>query len=280
MSRVANTNAEVIAEFRANRGAVAAPYDDPPPMLLLHTIGARSGQEHIVPMRCQPDGDTLYVFGSAHGSARHPDWYYNVIAHPDFVIEKGTETIPVRASELHGAEREAVFARQAARFPIFAEYEQRTGRKIPVIRLDRRAAEHEETMGTRRETADQDGEEWTPVNEKTSLIAQVERDVLSWPGVSKEFRPSAVGDATIYWLGKRQLGHIHGDGVADLQFPKAVHDELIASGRAKPHRGGFAAVVSYTMHGPEDVPGAVELFRLSYDRVSAATERSGRRSAA
>ena len=114
-----------------------------------------------------------------------------------------------------------------------------------------------------------------------SLVALVERDVLGWPGVSKEFRRSPVGDATIYWLGKRHLGHIHIDGVADLQFPKTVHDELIAAGRAEPHRGGFATVVSYAMRGPEDVPGAVELFRLSYERVSAAVEaRAQRRGAA
>jgi hypothetical protein len=68
MAKVADTNAEVIAEFRANGGEVAAPYPDPPPMLLVHTIGARSGREHIVPMRCQVDGDILYTFGSAHGS--------------------------------------------------------------------------------------------------------------------------------------------------------------------------------------------------------------------
>ena len=131
-------NAPVIAEFRANRGEVAAPYDDPPPMLLLHTIGTKSGREHVVPMRCLPDGDRLYVFASAHRSERHPDWYHNVIAHPDFTIEKGTETIPVHANEVHGAERDAVFARQAAKFPVFAEYERTLRRTIPVIRLERR----------------------------------------------------------------------------------------------------------------------------------------------
>jgi deazaflavin-dependent oxidoreductase (nitroreductase family) len=132
-------NAEVIAEFRANKGEVAAPYDDPPPMLLIHTIGARSGRVHTVPMRCLPDGDALYIFASAHGSARHPDWYHNIIANPDIVIEKGTETIAVHATEAVGAEREAIFGRHAARFPIFQEYQQRTGRTIPVIRLDRRS---------------------------------------------------------------------------------------------------------------------------------------------
>jgi deazaflavin-dependent oxidoreductase (nitroreductase family) len=131
-------NAEVIAEFRANAGEVAAPYPDPPPMLLLHTIGARSGREHVVPMRCLPDGDAWYVFGSAHGSEHHPDWYFNLVAHPDIDIELGAETIPVRAVELHGAERDTVFARQAARFSTFADYERRLARTIPVFRLDRR----------------------------------------------------------------------------------------------------------------------------------------------
>jgi deazaflavin-dependent oxidoreductase (nitroreductase family) len=131
-------NAEVIAEFRANKGEVKAPYDDPPPMLLLHTIGARSGKEHVVPMRALPVGDSLYVFASAHGSARNPDWYHNLVAHPEITIEKGTETIPVRATEVRGEERDAIFARQAARFPVFADYQRRLERTIPVIRLDRR----------------------------------------------------------------------------------------------------------------------------------------------
>lgn len=140
-------NAEVIAEFRANHGEVAAPYDDPPPMLLLHTIGARSGKEHIVPMRGLADGESLYVFASAHGSDRQPDWYYNLVANPDITIEKGTETLPVRATVLHGTEREVIFARHAARFPVFAEYERKLARTIPVVRLDRRQARDSEQEG-------------------------------------------------------------------------------------------------------------------------------------
>jgi len=138
VSEEQDLNAGVIAEFRANRGDVAAPFDDPPPMLLLHTIGAWSGREHVVPMRCLPDGDTLYIFASAHGSDRHPDWYYNIVANPDITIEKGTETIPIHATELTGADRDTVFARQAARFEVFADYERKLDRTIPVIRLHRR----------------------------------------------------------------------------------------------------------------------------------------------
>lgn len=139
MSQEQDWNRAVIAEFRANGGAVAAPYDDPPPMLLVHTIGARSGREHIVPMRAMPDGAALYIFASAHGSPRNPDWYHNLVAHPDIVVELGTDTVPVHATELHGPERDRIFARHAARFPTFAEYERKLERTIPVIRLDRRS---------------------------------------------------------------------------------------------------------------------------------------------
>jgi deazaflavin-dependent oxidoreductase (nitroreductase family) len=144
-------NAEVIGEFRTNGGKVAAPYDDPPPMLLVHTIGARSGKEHVVPMRGLPDGESLYVFASAHGSDRQPDWYSNLVANPDITIEKGTETLEVRATVLHGAERDAIFARHAARFPIFSEYERKLARTIPVIRLDPREARTGDSKGGKQD---------------------------------------------------------------------------------------------------------------------------------
>ncbi len=135
---VAETNAQVIAEFRANQGVVEAPYPDPPPMLLVHTTGRRSGREHVTPMRCLPEGDHWHIFGSAHGSDRHPDWYLNLVANPDITIEIGTDTVPVRATVLEGEERDRVFALQAERFPTFAEMQARLERTIPVVRLDRR----------------------------------------------------------------------------------------------------------------------------------------------
>lgn len=131
-------NAEIIAEFRANQGVVAAPYDYPPPMLLIHTVGARTGKEHLVPMRGIPEGDSFYIFASAHGSDRNPDWYHNLIAHPDIDIELGAGTVPVRATEVVGYERDRIFGRHAARFPVFAEYERKLTRTIPVVRLDPR----------------------------------------------------------------------------------------------------------------------------------------------
>jgi hypothetical protein len=73
-------------------------------------------------------------------------------------------------------------------------------------------------------------------------LASIEREVLSWPGVNRDPDRSHV---SVYRFGRRQIGHVHHDGVADLPFPRAVHDGLISDGLAEPHRGGFRAVVSY-----------------------------------
>ena len=116
------------------------------------------------------------------------------------------------------------------------------------------------------------------------LLARVEREVLGWPGVSKERGGGGRGrggfwvpPATIYKLGRRQIGHLHDTGVADLAFPRVVHDQLISDGRARPHGDGFPGVVSYHIREPVDVPRVVELFRRSYDRARAAAERRNER---
>lgn len=111
------------------------------------------------------------------------------------------------------------------------------------------------------------------------LLERIEHEILGWPGVSKDPErggPGGLG-VTVYRLGRRQIGHIHHDGVADLQFPKAVHDGLISTGRAEPHRGGFSAVVSYRIRSREDIPGAIELFRMGYDRAEAHEARLAER---
>jgi hypothetical protein len=112
------------------------------------------------------------------------------------------------------------------------------------------------------------------------LLEMVEGEVLSWPGVSKEKGGGGRGKggfwvppATVYRFGRRHIGHIHDTGVADLTFPRKIHDELIVDGRAKPHGAGFAGVASYHIREPEDVPGVVELFRMSYDRAKESAER-------
>lgn len=99
------------------------------------------------------------------------------------------------------------------------------------------------------------------------LLALVEREVLGWPGVTKE--PGRFA-STAYKLGRREIGHVHRNGVADLMLPKAVRDQLIADGRAEPHQAGIRGGVSYRLREPEDVSQAIALFRLSYDRLNTA----------
>ena len=81
------------------------------------------------------DDDRYLVFASKAGADTHPDWYHNLIAHPNVQIEVGDETINVHAEETTGPERDTLFARQASLYPAFAEYQRQTKRIIPVMAL-------------------------------------------------------------------------------------------------------------------------------------------------
>jgi len=134
MTDATDFNAHTIAEFRANHGQVGGNFAGAP-MLLLHTVGARSGAPRVNPVMYMADGDRYLVFATKAGSDSNPDWYYNLLAHPEIQIEVGDETLTVQAVELHGAERDADYAEQARRYPGFAAYERQTERIIPVIAL-------------------------------------------------------------------------------------------------------------------------------------------------
>ena len=129
-------NRRVIETFRANGGEVGGPYAGST-LLLLTSIGARSGRPHTTPLVYLADGERLVVFGTKGGAPTNPDWYYNLRANPDAAIEVGTETIRVRATIASGEERERLFAAQAERRPHFAEYAAKTRREIPVVVLER-----------------------------------------------------------------------------------------------------------------------------------------------
>ena len=127
-------NRRNIEEFRANHGRLGGQFEGAP-VLLLHSKGARSGEERVNPMMYMADGDRYLVFASAAGADRNPAWYHNLVAYPDAAIEVGDDRLEVHAVELHGAERDAKYAVQAERYPGFAEYERKTTRKIPVLAL-------------------------------------------------------------------------------------------------------------------------------------------------
>jgi deazaflavin-dependent oxidoreductase (nitroreductase family) len=130
-------NQRVIEEFRASGGRVGGPFEGRT-LLLLHHIGAKTGTERVNPVAYQRVGDAYAVFASKGGAPTNPDWYHNLVAHPDVTAEVGTETIPVRARVAQGAEREAIFTRQKAQWPGFADYEAATARVIPVVVLEPR----------------------------------------------------------------------------------------------------------------------------------------------
>jgi deazaflavin-dependent oxidoreductase (nitroreductase family) len=128
-------NAKIIDEFRANAGKVGGPFDNAL-VLLLHTRGAKTGQERVNPVVYQALGDALAVFASKGGAPSNPDWYHNLIANPDVKVEVGTDTIDVRARVVEGEEREPIWEKQKQLMPGFAEYEQKTSRQIPVVLLE------------------------------------------------------------------------------------------------------------------------------------------------
>jgi deazaflavin-dependent oxidoreductase (nitroreductase family) len=78
------------------------------------------------------------VFASKAGADTHPDWFHNLVAHPEVTVEIGADTLPMRATPLEGSERDRIYAEQARLVPGFAEYEAKTERVIPVVALDPR----------------------------------------------------------------------------------------------------------------------------------------------
>ena len=130
-------NQGIIDEFRANEGRVGG-YFDGASILLLHTTGARTGHARVNPLVYLPDGDRYVIIASKGGAPTNPDWYHNLLANPDVEIEVGTETIPVRATVIEDdEERTALYARQVERREGFADYLEKTDRRIPVIALER-----------------------------------------------------------------------------------------------------------------------------------------------
>ena len=136
MSDANDWNRRIIEVFRANGGKVGGMFEGRP-LLLLHHVGARTGIERLNPLAYQRVGQSYAVFASKGGAPRNPDWYYNLLAHPDVSIELGDEQLPVRARVASGEERNRIWNAQKAAIPTFADYEQSAGgRVIPVVVLD------------------------------------------------------------------------------------------------------------------------------------------------
>ena len=136
MSSFNNFNQTVITEFRGNGGKVGGPFANMS-LLLLTTIGAKSGQPRIAPLAYTTDGDHFVVIASKGGAPTNPDWYYNLLANPTVTVEIGQERFQARASVAEGQERERLYAQVGAQLPQFLEYQQKTSRQIPIVALER-----------------------------------------------------------------------------------------------------------------------------------------------
>ncbi len=132
-------NRQTVEEFRATKGKVGGMWEGRP-LLLLTTTGAKSGQPRTNPVMYLREGDRLFVFASKGGAPSHPDWYHNLLAHPEVTVEIGDQTYTATAKPVTGEERDHVYARWAQMYPQFREYQEKTSRTIPVIELVPRGA--------------------------------------------------------------------------------------------------------------------------------------------
>lgn len=128
-------NQRIVDEFRANGGKVGGPFEGAP-LLLLHTVGARTGQPRVNPVMYRPVPGGYAIFGSKAGAPVNPDWYHNLRAQPRVQAEIGTKTVDLVARVATGEEREPIWSAHKEANPGFAEYERMTSRQIPVIILE------------------------------------------------------------------------------------------------------------------------------------------------
>jgi deazaflavin-dependent oxidoreductase (nitroreductase family) len=129
-------NRTVIDEFRANEGKVAGAFAGAPMILVTHK-GAKSGKEYTSPLVYTRDADNVVIIASKGGAPDDPQWFRNLVANPEVVVEIGTEKYAGRARVAEGAERDRLFRAQADLMPNFDEYATKTTRTIPVVVIER-----------------------------------------------------------------------------------------------------------------------------------------------
>jgi deazaflavin-dependent oxidoreductase (nitroreductase family) len=129
-------NAAFIDEYRRTGGKVPGELGDVD-ILLLTAKGAKSGEPRTVPVGFHRIDDRLCILASMGGADKNPPWYYNVVANPEVTVELGDEQFDARAVVTEGEDRGYLFGVVCERMAVFADYQERTGRLIPVIELQR-----------------------------------------------------------------------------------------------------------------------------------------------
>ena len=124
----------VIEEFRSNGGVVGGRFEGRP-LLILNTIGAKSGDPRSHALMYGTDVDDLFIIASKGGAPENPPWYHNLLANPDVNIELGDERFDAVAIPAEGGDRDRLMEKMVADWPFFGEYQRRVERKIPVVRI-------------------------------------------------------------------------------------------------------------------------------------------------
>jgi deazaflavin-dependent oxidoreductase (nitroreductase family) len=129
-------NDNVVGEFRANGGRVGGPFEGAD-IVLLTTTGAKSRQPRLSPLAYFPIDGRILILGSFGGAPKDPAWVHNLRANAKARVEIGAESYDVIARELPPTEREDIVPKVIAAAPMFAEYQAKTTRVIPIFELQR-----------------------------------------------------------------------------------------------------------------------------------------------
>jgi hypothetical protein len=98
----------------------------------------------------------------------------------------------------------------------------------------------------------------------STILERIKKELLSWPYAAEAYKFGGIE----FRLNKREMGHIHGDRVADLPFPMDIRNKLVNSCRVSAHRFLLqTGWVSYWIKGEQDIPSVIELFKMRYDSL-------------
>jgi deazaflavin-dependent oxidoreductase (nitroreductase family) len=137
MGGVNEVNKRVIGQFRSEGGIVGGPFEGKH-LLLLHTVGRRTGQERVNPLVYAADGESFLVCGSSRGAEQDPAWVANIAAMPEVTIEVGERILRARPTVVThtSPEWERLYGIWSEYWPDSAQYETMTSRKFPVVKLE------------------------------------------------------------------------------------------------------------------------------------------------
>ena len=136
-SKVDEINERYMRALRENNGVVPGELSDVP-SLIITTTGAKSGKKRSVPLAYAAIDGRLLIIASMGGAKRNPPWFHNLLANSEVLVEKDGESFEATATVAEGADRDSLFAAICERMPVFATYQERTSRTIPVVELIRK----------------------------------------------------------------------------------------------------------------------------------------------